>query len=276
MFEEIKKVTWYFPPSKNKNGETRRKYDEKMLILIETDIINSPCIITSDLHGHTQRVFNLMDKYINLDKFTVLCAGDMAGTWLYGTDGDPTEFYEYMLSKCQELFFVAGNHDKSSSDKKNREKRLSNKNNTQCHLDGNGITMSCIGSLAGINGTISNRCHEYKFPLNLYCEKLEKILKMNPKIVITHDTPALPIKNENNIIIKTNGTDDIFNITSKYKPHIHIYGHCHHKNYHSFINETHYICADSRILILIPNKLNYVDFFKEELNDEYDIYDYYS
>ena len=109
MINEIIRTTLHFPPSKNRKGDVRKKYDEKIIILVKTDLVDEPCIITSDLHGHTQRVFNLLDSYFHLNKFTIICAGDMAGTWLYGTDGDPTEQYEFMLNKCGEFYFVQGN-----------------------------------------------------------------------------------------------------------------------------------------------------------------------
>src|SRR5579872_1100551 len=108
---EITSVKWYFPPTKNRKGQTRDDYDIKAVILLETNLINESLIITSDLHSHTQEVFTLLDDYVYLDKFIVICAGDMAGINTFGSNGDPTDYYEEMLTKCHELYFIQGNHD---------------------------------------------------------------------------------------------------------------------------------------------------------------------
>ena len=198
----------------------------------------------------------------------------MAGTGIYGSDGDPTVFYEDMLSKCGELYFSQGNHDLPSGDGKHQEKKLHNKNahfKTQslCSLNETTVKTS-IGIIGGIDGTISNKAHEYKMTQDEYNNKLIKLLKKNPQILVTHDTPAIPIKyhNGNNYV----GNEIIYNTVSKYKPNIHIYGHCHHPTYHNLINGVNYICADSRILIMIPNNMVSRDFLKKELMDEYIVY----
>ena len=272
--QEITSVDWKFPPSKNRNGKTRHDYDTKTVHLLMTDLIKGPTIVMSDLHCHTEKVFALLDQYIHLDKFTVICAGDMAGTSTFGSDGDPTTFYEDMLSKCGELYFAQGNHDLPSSDKKHREKKLHNKNavfKTQSMCSLNETTVkTMVGVMGGIDGTISNKRHEYKMPEDEYYDKLIKLLKKNPPILVTHDTPAIPIKypGGSNYV----GNENIYKIVSKYKPKIHIYGHCHHPTYHNLINGVNYICADSRIIIMIPDNMNCQEFFKKELMEEYIIY----
>ena len=196
--QEIISVEWKFPPSKNRKGQTRHEYDIKTVHLLATDLIKGPTIIISDLHCHTNKVFALLDEYVCLDKFTVICAGDMAGTSIFGSDGDPTIFYEDMLSKCGELYFSQGNHDLPSGDGKHREKKLHNKNakfksQSMCSLNET-ITKTSIGVIGGIDGTISNKSHDYKMTPDEYYNKLIKLLKKNPPILVTHDTPAIPVK----------------------------------------------------------------------------------
>jgi Icc-related predicted phosphoesterase len=269
--QEITYVTWKFPPSMNRKGKTRDIYDTKTVFLLNTDIIKGPTIIMSDLHCHTNVVFTLLDKYVCLDKFTVICAGDMAGTKIFGSDGDPTIFYEDILSKCGELYFAQGNHDLPSDDGKHQEKKLHNKiakfkTQSMCSLNET-IVKTTIGTIGGIDGTISNKSHNYKMSQDEYCTKLIKLLKRNPQILVTHDTPSIPLKCNDGINYV--GNEKIYDIVSKYKPKIHIYGHCHHPTYHNLINGVNYICADSRILIMIPNNMNHCDYIKNELINEY-------
>ena len=153
-----------------------------------------------------------------------------------------------------------------------------------CSLEKIKIINSKIGMICGIDGTISNRRHPYKFTEQDYLKKLQTKLMLHPKIIVTHDTPAIinnDDSNDNNK--KLNGNDNIFNLITKYKPYIHIYGHCHHGQYHYFINGTHYLCADSRIIVMIPLNGNRSDdyYIKQEFNDHsingvYDMYDYYT
>jgi Icc-related predicted phosphoesterase len=270
MFEEIKNVIWYFPPTKNRVGKSRKDFDTKSIILVTTDIVNGPTIVTSDLHSHTQSVFNKLDEYVQLDRFTVICAGDMAGAQIFGSDGDPTNYYEYMLSKCGELYFVQGNHDLPSNDGLHREKQLHNKYATfgtdnQCSLDGH-VFKSSIGKIGGIDGIISDKNHDYKMGEDDYLHKLGKVLGKKPHILVTHDTPMLPIKTDKaeNYV----GNEKIYKLVSKSSHKIHIYGHCHHPKYYNFIEGINYICADARVIIMIPRD-NYMDFLKQELQEEY-------
>ena len=125
--EEIGHYKWRFPPTKSRNGKIRNENDIKSVILLRSDLVNGPTIITSDLHSHTYKVFSLLDEYIHLDQFTIICAGDMSGAPVFGSDGDPTKYYEYMLERCGELYFSQGNHDMPSEDGLHREKLLHNK-----------------------------------------------------------------------------------------------------------------------------------------------------
>lgn len=278
MINEIDRVRWNFPPTKSRSGNTRGKHDLKTVILTTTDLLGGPTIITSDLHSHTKQVFYLLEKYLKLENFTVIAAGDMAGAQIFGSDGDPTEDYEYMIERCGEFYFSQGNHDLPSYDNNGREKRLRNHNShfgnhTLCSLEESQSVDSRIGKIAGLDGIISDRKHPYKFHHKEYCQKMMKKLETHPQIFVTHDTPAIPRKydrSDDNYV----GNDMIFNKINKYKPKIHIYGHCHHPTYHNLINGVNYICADARVIILIPDNLDYQDFLHQDLEDEYVMYDY--
>lgn len=282
MINEINKVRWHFPPTRSRGGNTRGEFDIKTVILATTDLLAGPTIITSDLHSHTKMVFNLLEKYVKLENFTVIAAGDMAGAQVFGSDGDPTEDYDFMIEKCGEFYFSQGNHDLPcyEPNKTNREKQLRNHdshfgNQTLCSLEESQSVDSRIGKISGQDGIISDRRHPYKFRHTEYCQKMMKKLATRPRIYVTHDTPAIPRKYErsgDNYV----GNEMIFNQIDNLKPKIHIYGHCHHPTYHNLINGVNYICADARVIILIPDNMDPQDFLHTQLEDEYVMYDYYN
>lgn len=277
---EVQKVRWRFPPTKTRSGNTRGEFDVKTVILATTDLLAGPTIITADLHSHTKQVFYLLEKYLKLEYFTVIAAGDMAGAQVFGSDGDPTEDYEFMIERCGEFYFSQGNHDLPSYDGDNHEKQLRNHdshfgNQTLCSLEESKSVESRIGKIAGQDGIISDRKHPYKFHHKDYCQKMMKKLATRPRIFVTHDTPTIPVKyngSGDNYV----GNEMIFNQVNKYKPNIHIYGHCHHPTYHNLIDGVNYICTDARVIILIPDNLDYHDFLHQDLEEEYVMYDYYN
>jgi Icc-related predicted phosphoesterase len=261
MFNTISETDWFFPPTKNKNGKSMAKYDCKMIIIIETTLFAEPTIISSDLHNHTETVFNLLDEHIHLDQFLVLTVGDMASERpIYGCDGDPTPHYTFMSKKAKEFYFVQGNHD--LPDPNGQEEIIKNNKNNNCKIKNTCCKIEC-GSIGGINGIISNKRHPYKITNDEYIKILTSILKRRLYILLTHDTPEIPVKyNDGN---NYNGNKEIYTIVNKFKPKIHIYGHCHHPTYHNFINGVHYICADGRVLIMVPKKYDIDKLFKKPI-----------
>lgn len=49
----------------------------------------------SDIHSHTSELVYMSDYLVDLSKFVVITAGDMAGDHIYGSDGDPYKEYVF-------------------------------------------------------------------------------------------------------------------------------------------------------------------------------------
>ncbi len=264
-YNEIQHVVWNMPPSRNRNGFTRGEYDRKHIIVIESDMFGTtPTLITSDLHSCCNSVFKLLDMYFRLDKFLVITAGDMAGPPIFGYDGDPTEDYEFMLSKAKQFYFVQGNHDLPGVH--NKQDKLKNKDGTFCGLRNGKRINTDVGTMAGVNGTISSKAHPYKMHEKKYLKFVSDLIKpkkTKPRILVTHETPALPFTYPNSNKPYP-GNDKLFELSNHHKPCIHIYGHCHHPKYHYFMNGVHYLNVDARVLIFKPESTSMDNLLKQE------------
>jgi Icc-related predicted phosphoesterase len=244
-----------YPPTVNRFGNTKSPYDLKTVITIHTDLVKEPLLITSDLHSHTETVLNDLDSIIDISKYTVITLGDMAGIGVYGSDGDPTEFYE-RINKKTNLYIIQGNHDLPPNDI-DRLHQLKNKDGSNCYLsDGEEIVNTPNGTMAGVHGTISLKEHPYKKHPDLFYPLLENVLKWKkPDFILTHETPEIPIINPESKKQKSLiGKKELFDIIIKYKPKVHMYGHCHHPYVMSYVNDVLFINADSRIILLEPIK----------------------
>jgi predicted phosphodiesterase len=187
----LRDVKWQFPPRVRKCGTPIEEHDVKELIIIQSDHFGQhPVIAMSDIHAQTQNVIDKLDQKFLLSRFVVLTAGDMAGTLTMGTDGDPTAFYQQLSDKCQEFYFVQGNHD--MPDKMNVEKKLTTVNGTPCMIPNGQTINTSIGKIGGVNGIISDKHHPYKLSESDYLKHLTRALEKRPSILLTHDTPALP------------------------------------------------------------------------------------
>ena len=113
------KKQWFYPPTTNKSGiATRGPFDIKEFILIYSDLFILPTLIMSDLHSHSFQIANSLNDCLNLDKFVVLCAGDMTGEGIFGSDGNPFDTYKLFAEQAKEFYFVQGNHDLPSNEDK--------------------------------------------------------------------------------------------------------------------------------------------------------------
>lgn len=255
-----------YPPTRNRRGQTRYPNDIKTVIWIKTNIVKVPTLVTSDLHSHSEAVFNDLEKLVKLSDYQIITLGDMAGDMIYGSDGDPTPTYQ-RLNKQNNLYIVQGNHDLPP--RKIRDLiDLRNINGTRSYLpDGTGVVDTPNGKIGCVHGTISFTEHPYKKPHYVFYKLVENILKKRPKILLTHETPA--IKYTNTIAKKYNtpegeivdtyleqesaiGKDGLFDLVTKYKVPIHIYGHCHHRKVMVYVNGTLFINVDGRVLLLHP------------------------
>jgi len=257
-------VLWYFPPTRSKGHKPKYQYGRIEISIIETDLFGHPLVAMSDMHSQCPEIVVMLNDLINLDQFVVLACGDMAGDFVRGTDGNPTPEYQYLNDLAKEFYFVQGNHDLPG--KGGMEKKMRNRQGKLCNIQEVTVTESLVGTIAGVNGIISDRAHAYKMPSDKYLGLLERTLQKKPRILLTHDTPAIPAYYPNGE--RYIGNMDIFNIIDKYKPVIHFYGHCHHPTIHNKINGVNYINLDGRVLIFVlPGQIN--GLFKKELEEQY-------
>jgi Icc-related predicted phosphoesterase len=265
---------WYFPPTLNKHGVAHGgKFDHKTVYIVNTTLFDSPVIAMSDIHSQTTELFGMLDNLVDLSKFVVLAAGDMAGKCTLGTDGVPTNDYIFMNERAKEFYFVQGNHD--LPDENNIQNTLKNGSGIHCNIK-NGTTINTsIGKIGGVNGIISDKEHPYKMSYDSYFKYLKKALQFKPRILITHDTPSIPVYYEKRLDDKGNklryiGNVDIYKTIDSLKPKIHFYGHCYHPTFHNLIGGVNYINLDSRVIIFIPQGIENIEtLFKNELSDEY-------
>jgi len=250
-FIEERIETWKFPPTRSKSGHIKYKHDLKHIIYAKTDIFgDEPVIMTSDLHSHPMAVFERLrhDTDIDFTKYNVLMVGDMAGNLIRGSDGNPTKFYNYVINtlKVKSLYIVQGNHDLPP--KQCTECTPQQKLEVQKHILRDGETVKTpLGKIGGVNGTCSFKPHPYKMPYEKFYGYMNKLVAQKPDILLTHDTPKFSIKGDEFI-----GNEDIYKYALKIKPKVYVFGHCHHKLYHSMHNGTHFFNVDARVLICNP------------------------
>lgn len=249
-----KTVYWNFPPTTNRHGVAHSKHDTKDIVMVSTNIIDEPLIAMSDIHSHTPELVPMLNEYVDLSKFVVVTVGDMAGNYIFGADGDPYEEYKYLKERAFEFYYVQGNHD------------LPLKNNVDGSIDCKIINTKSNMSIGGVNGIISNKPHAYKIPFGIYLSNMKKVLQKKPYIFVTHDTPSIPMHYPDGS--RYIGQNIIYETVDKYKPKIHIYGHCHHPTMINLINNVYYINVDGKVVIFVPEKFSEEDkqkLFKKDL-----------
>lgn len=257
----VKIGTYYLPPTQRyRDGSTRHDYDEKTFLKLDDENLfnGKSVLIGSDWHSHTRTIAYDLSKKLDLSKVIVILAGDMSGERYFGSDGDPTDVYEFLYPKVAALYFIQGNHDLKPRNI-NRLYALKNKDNSPCYMTNGFIYDSEIGKLGCVHGTISNKPHVYKMPENNYYRLIYKLTDAD--ITITHETPSFLVDESDmqvdHQINPLTGKDKLYDYICRTKSSVHIYGHCHHPQpiYHK--NNKIWINADSRILLFnYPDQLN--------------------
>ena len=250
----INRETLYYPPTKNRAGNTKAPFDTKEIISIQTDLVKTPTIFTSDLHSHSYRVFEHLDSILDLSIYDIYTVGDMSGEMIYGSDGDSTPLYQMIKSKCNHLYVTQGNHDLPPSNISNLL-QMENTDGSTCYLsDGEELVRTLNGTVGCVHGIIahSDKKKPYRKYVDLYNALLQNILKKKPEFLFTHDTPALSYTKPDKKHVEFIGKNSIFDLIKKYKCKVHVYGHCHHPNVMTYIDQTLFINADARIIILNP------------------------
>ena len=251
-FTEISREKWKFPPTCNRSGKTRGPNDIKEVIRLESDLFAVPTIIMSDLHSHTGAIFERLDREIDLSRYIVLTAGDMAAAEpIFGYDGDPTEFYEFMAQKAGQFYFVQGNHDLPPANPK-RLKSMKNSVGKKCYIEDAETVMTEVGMIGGINGTVSDKKHPYKKTHEEFYRQVDHLFKRPVRIFITHETPSYELVMDDGVKRELVGQPLLYEKVVKKRPVVHIYGHCHHPRAINFLKGVYFLNVDSRILIIEP------------------------
>ena len=240
---ELKKIL--LPPTRNKRGETRGENDVKEIIYFENNLFEENVIFMSDMHSHTMEVFEYLDKNLILKDYIIICTGDMWGNYIFGNDGDPTEYYKWMNERARALYIIQGNHDLPPKNI-NELTKIKNKDGTNCYLTNGLVQKTLLGKIGGVHGIISDKKHPYKMDEEKYLKNLRKLVGKKINILLTHDTPSLY---DTNLKKKLPGRDCILNSVYDIKPKVHIYGHCHHPQFMYKDKNILFLNADARILV---------------------------
>ena len=227
-----------------KNSQMTKKH----IIYASSNIFSEHTLLTSDLHSHSFELFERLRKTnLDLTKYNVIVVGDMAGNYIRGADGNPSEFYNYLLQiiGVKNLFIIQGNHDLPPRESKlNPTDRMSV---TKCILRNGEIMKTCLGKIGGVNGIISNKPHPYKMPQKQYLGFMKKLIGHQVDILLTHDTPRFFHNNREFI-----GKDEIYEMARLIKPKVYIYGHCHHPQLHTVHEKIHFLNVDGRVVLIKP------------------------
>lgn len=244
----------YYPPTKNRAGNTKAPFDTKEVIKIKTSLVNTPTIITSDLHSHSFKVFEHLENELDLLLYDIYTVGDMSGEMIYGSDGDSTPLYRRIQSLCNHLYIIQGNHDLPPPCV-NDLLCLVNTDGSNCYIsDGENIVQTLNGTVGGVHGIISHtdKKKPYRKYLELFDELVKNVLRKKPDFFFTHETPALKYTNANGKPVEFIGKNSLFALVKKSKCKVHVYGHCHHPNVMTYIDQTLFINVDARILVMEP------------------------
>lgn len=203
--------------------------------------IDIPIIITSDLHHNAQMLMSFIaEKVKEPEKFIFISAGDMAGTGILGSNGDPSDALFEARDYFKMVFCVNGNHDEKS-----RIEGMRNNDNSHCHIHKRVQEITSLGRIAGIDGIISKKKLVHRMRKQKYMDVLEQITAQPLDWLITHDIPQIP-----EIMTKSVGDFDFRNHVLKSKIKFHVFGHRNFKTFSGAIDGTTFINVDSRIVCL--------------------------
>ncbi|WP_372368932.1 metallophosphoesterase [Candidatus Uabimicrobium sp. HlEnr_7] len=206
-----------------------------------TDIA-APVILTSDLHHNALELMDLIAEKVQTPReFIFISAGDMAGTGIIGSNGDPTMAIEKASSYFKKVFFVNGNHDQTSSILQG--KRNADKSN--CHLHNRVQSIDSFGTIAGVDGIISRKKLLHRIPKQNYIDTLHRVVASSPQWLITHEIPEIP-----EITNKSSGDFDLRELVINSGVRFHVFGHHSFKNFYGTINNTTFINVDSRVICM--------------------------
>lgn len=195
----------------------------------EVDPVVNSVIAMSDIHSVTTKTIDSMIKKKVINKnVIVITTGDMAGTGKSGPAGDANPYDDYVkiLKHCYRFYFVQGNHD--IYDKRVFE--LVNTDGVPCYVH-NQVVQTPIGTIAGVSGIVvpddkvDKSRHKYS---NLdYSKWITNLKKQgNIDVMLTHMPPA----------------DDALFVP------IHMFGHCHEKQYYYHRSDSLCLNMDSRVI----------------------------
>ncbi|BBM82949.1 metallophosphoesterase family protein [Candidatus Uabimicrobium amorphum] len=204
--------------------------------------ISHPVVITSDLHHNAVELVDVIaEKVQRAQDFIFLSAGDMAGTGILGSNGDPTRAMERASSHFKKVFFVNGNHDEVSDILQGKR----NTDGSHCHVHNRVQTIDELGVIAGVDGIISRKKLLHRMPKKDYVRILQSVVASSPEWLLTHEIPQIP-----EIINKSSGDFDLREIVKKSEVRFHIFGHRSFKNFYGTLGKTTFINVDSRVVCM--------------------------
>lgn len=186
-------------------------------------------IAMSDIHSVTGMTIDSLIKKKTINKGTiVISTGDMAGTGKSGKDGDANPYDDYLkiIPAAHSFYLVQGNHDIYDE----RIAELTNSDGSPCCVHGHTI-QTPIGTIGGINGIVNpdNAVDHtrHKYSAKEYVREYRAYIDNPPDIFLTHQPPD-----------------------QHFKPFasIHMFGHCHWKDYHREENGCLLLNMDSRVI----------------------------
>lgn len=205
------------------------------IFIINTNTIKDPILCVSDLQecqALNKEIFdtavNILKDHHDLSTTTLVLVGDLYGE-SYIKNGKRIEIkgktgmvnYDYLKINDLPPMIVYGNHDLPNPTLKRENPK--NQNGT---------------TFAGVDYIISSQYPNF-------LKEAELSLKNNPNIFVSHDTPLL--KNQKR------GQPQLTQLVKKYKPKVHIFGHCHlHEPIH-IENGILFINCDARFILLLPS-----------------------
>lgn len=210
-------------------------------IEVVTDIPH-PVVITSDLHHNAVELMDVIAAKVERARdFVLLSAGDMAGTGILGSNGDPTLAIERACSYFKKVFFVNGNHDEVSHILQGKR----NSDGSYCHLHNRVQTIDELGIIAGVDGIISRKKLLHRTPKKDYMCILQNMVVSSPQWLLTHEIPQIP-----EIVNKASGDFDLRETVVKSQTRFHIFGHRSFKQFYGTLGNTTFINVDSRVVCM--------------------------
>ncbi len=209
------------------------QFDQTSSILLGEVLAESlPIIYEMYLTGFSIKkswAFLCGDLYANLEK--------------RGSSGNPIQVWQTFAQYFEKVIGIAGNHDDFGINL-NQLKQIENVH----FLENDVVKMNGL-NIAGLSGIIGRTDKNFRQEAHVYLNSLEKFLKQQPDIVLTHLSPHL----EEYAFL---GEPQLTKILERYADNLLFCGHSHWNTSQTVTlkNNTQILNADSKVFILLNKK----------------------